>query len=97
MFFINALPETGDSKRFDFEAQELATARFAELKGTRTYVVIELWRDGNPGASSRELRYPKLLDAWDADEGDLNPEDFCKQPNPQEALAWLNNAQVVSV
>lgn len=92
MFFINALPETGDSERFDFETQELATAKFDELKGTRTYVVLELWREGDPGQSELEFRYAKLLAAWDADMGNLNPDDFCRRPNFGEALAWMTNA-----
>lgn len=57
-----------------------AEERYESLKNEGTTEVLELWRSGNPSEHDIELRYSKMLRAWDSADGDLDVSQFCRKP-----------------
>lgn len=58
------------------EAEEM----YESLKSEGTTEVLELWRSGNPSEHDIELRYSKMIRAWDSADGDLDVSKFCRKP-----------------
>lgn len=78
MYFLRVLPKDGKSSQLYFKELETAQAEYDRRKNSSQFEVVELWREGNPGASESETRYSKMLAAWDDRDGDLDVSQFCR-------------------
>lgn len=78
--FINVMYKGGNSDTIrNLEVAE-AEERYESLKSEGTAEVLELWRSGDPSEHDIELRYSKMLRAWDSVDGDLDVSKFCRKP-----------------
>lgn len=78
--FINVMYNGGNSDTIRNLDMAEAEERFESLKSEGTTELLELWRCGDPSEHDLELRYSKMLKAWDCDEGDLDVSKFCRKP-----------------
>lgn len=78
--FINVMYKGGNSDTIRNLDMTEAEERYESLKSEGTAEILELWRSGDPSKHDLELRYSKMLKAWDCDEGDLDVSKFCRKP-----------------
>lgn len=78
--FINVMYKGGNSDTIRNLDMAEAEERYESLKSEETAEVLELWRSGDPSEHDLELRYSKMLRAWDSVDGDLDVSKFCRKP-----------------
>lgn len=78
--FINVMYKGGNSDTIRNLGMAEAEERYESLKSEGTTEVLELWRSGDPSEHDIELRYSKMLRAWDSVDGDLDVSQFCRKP-----------------
>lgn len=88
--FINVMYKEGNSDTIRILDMAEAEERYESLKSEGTTELLELWRSGDPSEHDLELRYSKMLKAWDCDEGDLDVSKFCRKPMDMLSSGFLN-------
>lgn len=88
--FINVMYKGGNSDTIRNLEMAEAEERYESLKSGGTAEVLELWRSGDPSEHDLELRYSKMLRAWDSVDGDLDVSKFCHNSIDMLSSGFLN-------